>query len=209
MAKTKTNNTGTNLRKLSIAYANNRLDRDNYIKLRTRQLSALDFGKPLPEVPAEIAEIVVPTIKVDPPHIAQQRRKKSPAILIIIFVIIASVAAGAYLYWAQGGFGQQASTPAATPVSITSLAAKLLKNPAWGETELQAFQQRWSSYSSEAQSKARQTNWYKALENESMKRINRLKLQREQTDNVREYQKQLNNLRQFHSALTATDANAP
>lgn len=54
-----------NLRKLSIAYANGQIDSKYYRRIRSQQLSALDFQKRVPPLPEELAKIQVPGKAVD------------------------------------------------------------------------------------------------------------------------------------------------
>ena len=84
---------GSNLRVLAIAFANNRIDRKNYLRLRTQQLSALEFSKPLPPLPPELLDISVPSVKIDAPHV--NKKDNGPIIkwLIIALITLAAVTA--------------------------------------------------------------------------------------------------------------------
>ena len=92
---------GSNLRVLSIAFANNRIDRKTYLRLRTQQLSALEFSKPVPSLPSELLDISVPLIKIDAPHVGS-KPDYSAVIKGLIFALIALAAVTAayigYLY---------------------------------------------------------------------------------------------------------------
>ena|SRR5688572_4290823 len=92
---------GSNLRILSIAFANNRIDRKTYLRLRTQQLSALEFSKPLPSLPSELLDISVPLVKIDAPHVGSNP-DYGPAIKWLIITLIALAAASVayigYLY---------------------------------------------------------------------------------------------------------------
>lgn len=88
---------GSNLRILSIAFANNRIDRKTYLRLRTQQLSALEFSKPLPSLPSELLDINVPSVKIDAPHVSNSK-DYTPIIKWLLFAVIAlAVATAAYI----------------------------------------------------------------------------------------------------------------
>lgn len=86
-----------NLRKLSAAHARGLIDSSNYRRLRTTQLSAIEFGKPLPELPSEMTDITIPKKKIDAPH--QPTRKKSSSSLIVIFIVAICAIAGCVYYY--------------------------------------------------------------------------------------------------------------
>jgi hypothetical protein len=190
---------GSNLRVLAIAYANNRITRENYLKLRTRQLSALDFGKPLPELPSDLLDINVPNVKIDAPHIGKKELNK-PVILIAGLLIAIGVCTAIYV-----GFMRVSDNTKSGQVSEPSLeqqAQKLLTSSNWTEQDIETFSTLWEARSDSAKQQARQTDWFYELENEIIKRINQAKLQRGSGADLREYQEHLNTLRIFYAELT-------
>jgi hypothetical protein len=191
---------GSNLRILAIAFANNRIDRKNYLRLRTQQLSALEFSKPLPALPPELLDISVPSVKIDAPHVNKQ--DKGPILKWLIIALIAlgvdTAAYVGYLRIQSGSTVNQSVIP--TP---EQQAKKLLEMPTWPPEEMEIFTILWSGLSAEAKLEARQTEWFSALKNEIANRINQLKQQRGSTDDVREYQNRLNALRLFYAEVAA------
>jgi hypothetical protein len=198
---------GSNLRKLSIAYAGGRLDRNTYLRLRTQQLGALEFNKPLPLLSEELLEINVPSIKLDAPYSAA-RSGFSPLLLAMAIAALVALSLGGGLYYAwQNDFFSTKSAAAvkAQPLTPESQALKLIaQTEEWTEADISAFIKVWSNYSSEAKDNARTSQWYGVLENEIIQRINKLKLQKEAVnDEDRVYQARLNNLRIFYAQLVA------
>jgi hypothetical protein len=191
---------GSNLRVLAIAFANNRIDRKNYLRLRTQQLSALEFSKPLPPLPPELLDISVPSVKIDAPHVS--KKDNGP---IIKWLVIALVALAAITVAYVGYFRiQSGSTVSRSPVPTPEQqAGKLLEMPAWPPEEMEIFTILWSGLSTEAKAEARRTEWFSALKNEIANRINQLKQQRGSTDDLRDYQNKLNALRVFYAEVAA------
>jgi flagellar basal body-associated protein FliL len=191
---------GSNLRILAIAFANNRIDRKNYLRLRTHQLSALEFSKPLPALPPELLDISVPSVKIDAPHI--NKKDNAPLIKWLIIALIAlGVVTAAYVGYLRV---QSSSTTSQTGIPTPEQQAKkLLEMPTWPPEEMEIFSILWSTLSEEAKLEARQTEWFSALKNEISNRINQLKQQRGSTDDVRDYQNKLNALRVFYAEVAA------
>ncbi|HEY3486834.1 MAG TPA: hypothetical protein VGL10_02105, partial [Gammaproteobacteria bacterium] len=90
----KSGNIGSsNLRILAIAFANNRIDRKTYVRLRTQQLGALEFSRPLPPLPPELLDISIPSVKLDAPHVNKKTGGGLPIIKwAVIGLIILAVA---------------------------------------------------------------------------------------------------------------------
>lgn len=86
-----------NIRKLSAAHARGLIDTTSYRRLRTTQLSAIEFGKPLPPLPTEMTDISIPKQKIDAPHQPKVKKAKPPVMLFVIIAI--AVAAGAAYYF--------------------------------------------------------------------------------------------------------------
>jgi hypothetical protein len=200
MAMRKTGNIeGSNLRILAIAFANNRIDRKNYLRLRTQQLSALEFSKPLPPLPPELLDINVPSVKIDAPHV--NKKDNGP---IIKWLVIALIALAAVTVAYVGYLKMQSSSVSQSLVPTPEQQArKLLEMPAWPPEEMEIFTILWSGLSAEAKQEARQAEWFSALKNEIANRISQLKQQRGSTDDVRDYQNKLNSLRLFYAEVAA------
>lgn len=191
---------GSNLRVLAIAFANNRIDRKTYLRLRTQQLSALEFSRPLPPLPPELRDISVPSVKIDAPHV--NRRNSGPLVkwLIIALVVLGTIST-AYI-----GYLRIQNTSAANRAPAPTLeqqARRLLAMPAWSQQEMEAFAGNWSSLSEEEKQSLRQSAWFSELESDILKRINQMKQQRSGTDGLREYQNRLNALRVFYAEVVA------
>lgn len=191
---------GSNLRILAIAFANNRIDRKAYLRLRTQQLSALEFSKPLPPLPAELLDISVPSVKIDAPHV--NTRANGPAIKWLLIALIALAAATA----AYVGYLKLGNSPAASRAEKPTLeqqALTLLTTPNWSQEDMESFAGNWSALSDEEKQAARQTAWFSALEGDILKRINQFKQQRSPSEDLREYQSKLNALRVFYAEVVA------
>ena len=190
---------GSGLRVLSIAYANGRLDRAAYLKLRTQQLSALNFEKPVPDLPEELHDIIVPSIKIDAPHGKQPGGKKKRLFIAVIIALLLAAGLAGYL-WFSGE--QSLKQSAAKQTDIEQQARVLLRTPSWSIQDIEAFEATWSAYSATAKSTAKQSKWYLALENEIIKRINQTKLQQNASTADPQLQNRLNSLRVFYATLT-------
>src|SRR5688572_10130964 len=144
---------GSNLRILAIAFANNRIDRKNYLRLRTQQLSALEFSKPLPPLPPELLDISVPSVKIDAPHV--NKKDNGPIIKWLIIVLITLAAATvAYVGYLKIQSSSVSQSLVPTP---EEQARKLLDMPTWPPEEMEIFTILWSGVSAEAKLEARQT----------------------------------------------------
>lgn len=193
---------GTNLRILSIAYANGRIDRSAYLKLRTQQLSALEFNKPIPPLPEALLDINVPMVKLDAPYTVS-RSSKNMLVKTALVLLAITVAGGGFYAWQSGLLGARHPDTAKPQQLLTpeQQAIKLITAPEWTERDIEAFTRLWSRYSTEAKIKARGTDWYRTLENEVIQRINRLKLLRSTANDETAYQTELNRLRIFYAEL--------
>lgn len=191
---------GSNLRVLSIAFANNRIDRKTYVRLRTQQLSALEFSKPLPPLPPELLDISVPSVKIDAPHVT--RKDYGPLIKWLLIGLVAlGVLTAAYVgYLYSRNTSEVYEAPAPT---LEQQALALLAKPAWSQEDLENFAGNWSALSDEEKLSKRQAPWFAELEGEILQRINQLKQQRGTTDDLREYQNRLNALRVFYAEVVA------
>jgi hypothetical protein len=191
---------GSSLRILSIAFANNRIDRKTYLRLRTQQLSALEFSKPLPPLPAELLDISVPSVKIDAPHVT--KKDYAPAIKWLIIALAAlGVVTAAYVGYLRV---QNTSTVAQVPApTLEQRARTLLAKPAWSQEDLETFAGHWSALAEDEKLATRQDAWFVELESEILRRINQLKQQRASTDDLREYQNRLNALRVFYAEVVA------
>jgi hypothetical protein len=192
---------GSNLRILAIAFANNRIDRKTYLRLRTQQLSALEFSKPLPALPSELLDINVPSVKIDAPHVSN-KPDYGPVIKWLIAALIAlAVATAAYVGYLRLQNGSEVSqAPAPT---LQQRAQSLMAKQDWTQNDLSAFADSWSALSDVEKKAARQDPWFPQLEAEILQRINLLKQQRGNADNLREYQNKLNALRVFYAEVVA------
>jgi hypothetical protein len=191
---------GSNLRILAIAFANSRIDRKTYLRLRTLQLSALEFSKPLPPLPPELLDINVPSVKIDAPHIS--KRDNGPIIRwVIIAIAVLAIATAAYVTILMLNSSSGAGT--APTLTLEQQAQTLLTVPTWSQQEMETFSGRWSALSNEEKLSARQAPWFPVLESDIVRRINLLKQQRGDTDDIREYQSRLNALRVFYAEVVA------
>lgn len=193
---------GTNLRILSIAYANGRIDRSTYLKLRTQQLSALEFNKPIPPLPEALLDISVPMVKLDAPYTVS-RSNRNMLVKAALVLLAITVAGGGFYAWQSGLFSARGPDAAKAQQLLTpeQQAIKLITAPEWTERDIATFTRLWSRYSTEAKIKARGTDWYRTLENEVIQRINRLKLLRSTAGDETAYQTELNRLRIFYAEL--------
>lgn len=89
---------GSKIRILSIAYAQGRLTKESYRRLRTSQLSALDFDKPSPELPADLNDIEIPKINIDLPRSSGKQQRKLSIIIVILGILVLTGAIAVYLY---------------------------------------------------------------------------------------------------------------
>jgi hypothetical protein len=191
---------GSNLRVLAIAFANNRIDRKTYLRLRTQQLGALEFSKPLPPLPPELLDISVPSVKIDAPHINKKDYRPIIKWLLIALALLGTSTVAYIGYFRMQSTSAVSEAPPPTP---EQQAAKLLAAPAWSQEDMETFTGLWSELPDESKQSARQTEWFAALESDIAKRINQLKQQRSSTDDLREYQNKLNALRVFYAEVAA------
>ena len=192
---------GTNLRILSIAYATGRMDRDTYLKLRTQQLGAMEFNKPIPPLPGDLLDINVPSVKLDAPYIGK-RGSKVLIISIIVIVLLAALGGGGYYAFRTGMLtGEKPSTEKVQQLTPEKQALKLMSQQEWSERDIELFLRAWSTLTESAKKKARTSQWYAVLENEIIQRVNKLKLQQNAADSPGAYKKELNTLRAFYGQL--------
>lgn len=194
---------GSNLRILSIAYASGRLDRNSYLRLRTQQLGALEFNKPVPELPANLLEISIPTIKVDTAQISIKKpdNKRWPLYLSISVIVIAAIIGG--LWYADILPGKRDKPPQVRQLEPQDYAQQLLKNPDWNERDMNAFLRSWGVHTPAAKAAARNQRWYLTLENEIIKRINKARFQLETDPESIQTQRELAELRRFYGQLSS------
>ncbi|MBN1377899.1 MAG: hypothetical protein JXA04_01535 [Gammaproteobacteria bacterium] len=194
---------GSNLRILSIAYAGGRIDRTTYLRLRTQQLGALEFDKPLPELPANLLEIDIPTVKVDSSHVDIKKHTGNRLWLHITttVVIIAAIAAG--LWYGDIIPGKSEKPRQVKQLEPFDYAQRLLQNPDWNERDVNAFLRSWGTRTPAAKANARNSNWYLSLENEIIKRINKSRLQLETDPGSVIAQRELADLRRFYGQLSS------
>lgn len=88
-----------NLRRLSASFARGLADKSTYRKLRTAQLSALEFNRKLPDLPAEMTNIVIPKQKIDVPHQPPSRKSSGGNGFLITMIILLMLGAGAAAYF--------------------------------------------------------------------------------------------------------------
>lgn len=191
---------GSNLRVLAIAFANNRIDRKTYVRLRTQQLSALEFSRPLPPLPPDLLDISVPSVKIDAPHVSKKDYRPVIKWLIIALAALGILTAGYVGYLYSQNASEVSEAPAPT---LEQQALSLLAKPAWSQEDLENFAGNWSALSDEEKLSERQSAWFAELEGEILQRINQLKQQRGTTDDLREYQSRLNALRVFYAEVVA------
>lgn len=203
MAKKKHKFSGSNLRILSIAYAGGRIDRNTYLKLRTMQLGALEFKKPIPELPSDLMEINIPSVKVDASQINASKSKGKKFLLYPVVIIVVLGAIGAGLWYAELIPGQTDKPRQTRQLEPRDYAQRLLKNPEWSERDINAFLRIWGTRTPAAKTAARNTRWYLSLENEIIKRINKLRLQLETRPESLATQRELEQLRLFYGQLTS------
>lgn len=201
MAKRKQKPQGSSLRMLSMAYAAGRLDRETYLRLRTRQLGALEFGKPLPDIPEDLWDITIPTVKIDASYLGAKKRNKTGFLVALIAIIVLS-AIGTGTWFAMN---RPAPAPARADKQLTAedYAHRLLQSVEWSERDMTAFTRLWAARSTAAKNRARQRDWYLALENGVIKRINRVKRRIDETANAAQHGRQLERLRIFQAQLTS------
>lgn len=87
-----------NLRRLSAAHARGLIDTRAYRRMRTEQLSAMEFNRKAPNLPLEMMDLTIPKQKIDAPH-QPKVTKSSKKGLIVTFIVIVLLAAGAAYYY--------------------------------------------------------------------------------------------------------------
>jgi hypothetical protein len=194
---------GSNLRILSIAFAGGRIDRNTYLKLRTQQLGALEFDKPVPELPANLLEITIPTVKVDSSHVEMRSGKDARLWLYVSALVIALAVIAAGLWYADIIPGRDEKPRQVRQLEPGDYAQRLISNPDWSERDINAFLRSWGTRTPSAKAAARDTRWYLALENEIIKRINKSRLQLETNPDSLTAQRELNELRRFYGQLSS------
>lgn len=171
------NTKATHIRVLASAYSSGRIERNEYIKERTRQLAAIEFGKPLPPLPEDLLDIRIPTIKIDASYISSKRRQRRTIKIIIICIALLGIGGTAAGLWFAGVFSPQPQPQAQVKQpKLSDYANRLLQNPNWSKRDIIAFLRVWATHSSAAREKVRRATWYVKLDNEIIKRINQAKL---------------------------------
>ncbi len=204
MAKKKLKSPDANLRILSIAYASGRIDRKTYTRLRTQQLGALEFNKPMPPLPDNLMEIVIPTVKVDASMVdVKHPRTKQYWLYVGVALLVLGIGLGA-LWNAKLIPGSQP----AKPVQVRQLeprdyAQRLLDTLDWNDRDINAFLRIWGTRTDAAKSAARNSRWYLSLENEIIKRINKSRLKLERDPDLQAEQRELARLNRFYGQLTS------
>lgn len=194
---------GSNLRILSIAFAAGRIDRNTYLKLRTQQLGALEFEKPIPELPANLLEISIPTVKVDASQLNIQKSKGSRLGLYIVTAAVILITILAGLWYAEIIPGEAEKPRQVRLPEPKDYAQRLLVNPDWSERDINAFLRSWGTRTPAAKTAARNSRWYLDLENEIIKRINKARLQLETDPESLTAQRALADLRRFYGQLSS------
>ena len=193
------------LRVLSIAYATARISREVYLKERTRLLGALEFEKPLPELPAELLNIVIPNIKIDASYVNAAKKISGRRNIIIIILILLLLGCIAGL-WHNGFFATtEKPTSQVTQPNLSDHAEQLLHNSNWSERDIKMFLRLWATHSPSAHEKARHSMWYLKLDNDIIKRINQAQLRKR---NISEEElpgllRQLDLLRAFQAQISS------
>lgn len=198
---------GSHLRVLAIAYATGRISRDIYLKERTRQLGAMEFGKPLPGLPEDLLDIVIPTVKIDASYVnaTKQGRGRGKIILFIVVLLLVFIGAGAGAWYSGLLFQKEKPKAQVSQPKLADYAGRLLRNPQWSERDLKTFLRLWASHSATAREKARRQTWYLKLDNEIIKRINQAELRKNNTseEELPRLMRQLNLLRAFQAKLSS------
>ena len=203
MAKRKLKSPDTNLRILSIAYASGRIDRKTYTRLRTQQLGALEFNKPIPQLPENLKKIIIPTVKVDASTVdVKQPRTKLYWLYSTVALLIVGAGLGV-LWYAELIPGSQATKPVQVrQLEPRDYAQRLLVSPDWNDRDINAFLRVWGTRTEAAKSAARNSRWYLSLENEIIKRINKSRLKLERDPDLQIEQRELARLNRFYGQLT-------
>ena len=82
-----------NLRRLSAAYARGLIDSRIYRRMRTEQLSAMEFDRKAPELPVEMMDLTIPRKKIDAPHEPKvNKSSKTGLILTLVVIVLISIA---------------------------------------------------------------------------------------------------------------------
>ncbi|MBA3581927.1 MAG: hypothetical protein H0W44_05675 [Gammaproteobacteria bacterium] len=192
----------SNLRKLAIAYASGKVDRENYRKLRTRQLSALDFDKALPDLPDEIAAIGVPSVKVDAPKNAGGNLLKGRSLKTIVMAIAAIVLVGIVgIYFTGDNKKSNEQTQNTQKIDLAVEAQKLIQKPEWTNSDMGYFKRLWDSQEAQELTTARESRWFADLERDIVRRINENKQLMQTAEDSEAVQKQLTDLRLFYAQL--------
>ncbi|MGM0563699.1 MAG: hypothetical protein ACQES2_05150 [Pseudomonadota bacterium] len=163
----------TSLRILSVAYANGRLTSDQYLTLRNQQLSAIEFDKTPPPIPAELNNIEIPTVNVDPLRMQSSTSKNNKRLLLSLAALLLLVSAAliALMVWQHmpesGSAAEQAPEaqqpqPIAQPSAasaVTHSAMQLINSGGKNTEALDAFYSQWPKLSDSEQSIQRQSPW--------------------------------------------------
>lgn len=155
-----------NLRILSLAYSNGKLTKEQYTSLRSKQLSAIEFGKPFPPLPPGLSNVNVPNVKIDVP--SGGSRKKSMLIIAGI-AVLAAIVAGIYFLSTSSDddtpnkMTDVVETSSPNAMAFESLAKHLASNKAINADELKAYTEQWNSLGKQQQKLARKAPWFNTL----------------------------------------------
>lgn len=145
----------TNLRVLSLAYSNGKLTRDQYQELRAKQLSAIEFGKPYPPLPASLENVEIPSVKIDAPRGKRPSSNKLPLFIILLVLIAAGVVAAIMLSGDKSG-----PATVSQETTIPALAQALLESDDLPTDQLLAFGEKWQAANSKQHKIHRSSLWF-------------------------------------------------
>ena len=153
----------TNLRILSQAYSNGKLTQDQYFALRSKQLSAIEFGKPFPPMPPGLSSVNIPSVKIEAPSEGGAGTSKK-TFIVIAAAIFGVLLIGLIAFMAMQSGGDDIDTQSNVDASISGQAKRLVNANNLSSEDIQLFTNNWKALGEQQQKLHRKAAWFNLLQ---------------------------------------------
>jgi hypothetical protein len=195
----------TNLRVLSLAYSNGKLTKDQYTALRSKQLSAIEFGKPFPPMPPGLSNVNIPSVKIEAPSEGGGAKKKAP--ILAIAAILGLLLLGIAIFIAAMSGEDEPSTQGSIDNSISGQAQRLINAGNNSVQDIQLFTASWKALGEQQQKLHRKATWFAPLQTEANNTIKDLNAAKDLGQTSTEGEVQLKSWKILNRLLSPASAN--